>query len=165
MQLGVDNVSELIKPLNKQAQVWAEEHAGELITGLEETTRDEIGDYLADSFREGVSREEIADALSDIYGFSDDRAKLIAVTEAQRANGAGSVEGLRQAAKNGLAVKKEWICDPDPCPVCEENQDAGAIDVNELFPSGDDGEPQHPNCMCFVQGVVESDKNEDSDED
>jgi hypothetical protein len=160
-QIGVDDTGQFIGPINKLAQQWADEHSGDLISGLDEVTRDSIREVIANGLREQLSVDDISELIQSSYAFSDDRADLIATTEAQMANGAGSVEGLRQAEKNGLNVKKEWICDPDPCPECEENQDAGPIDVSDLFPSGDDAEPAHPNCMCFTQGVVEEDDEDE----
>jgi hypothetical protein len=42
---------------------------------------------------------------------------------------------------------------PDPCEICIENDDAGAIPIDELFPSGDLRTPFHPNCRCAVVGA------------
>jgi len=35
-----------------------------------------------------------------------------------------------------------------PCEICEENQAEGWIDSEAVYPSGDDGPPFHPNCVC-----------------
>lgn len=35
-----------------------------------------------------------------------------------------------------------------PCEICEENQAEGWIDSEDVYPSGDDGPPFHPNCVC-----------------
>ena len=35
-----------------------------------------------------------------------------------------------------------------PCELCDENEAAGWIDSEEPYPSGDDGPPFHPNCVC-----------------
>ncbi len=35
-----------------------------------------------------------------------------------------------------------------PCETCEENQEEGWIDSEDVYPSGDDGPPFHPNCVC-----------------
>jgi len=75
------------------------------------------------------------------------------------ANGAGNVEGLRQARDSGLDVKKQWICDPDPCKECEQN-DQIIVEVDEDFPSGDDSEPVHPDCRCVVLGVVDDEQSD-----
>ncbi len=35
-----------------------------------------------------------------------------------------------------------------PCEICEDNQAEGWIDSEDVYPSGDDGPPFHPNCVC-----------------
>jgi len=35
-----------------------------------------------------------------------------------------------------------------PCEICEDNQAEGWIDSEAVYPSGDDGPPFHPNCVC-----------------
>ncbi len=34
------------------------------------------------------------------------------------------------------------------CELCEENEAEGWIDSEDVYPSGDDGPPFHPNCVC-----------------
>ena len=157
-------MSQFIGPVNAEAQAWADEHAGDLISGMDDTTRDMIRTTISDGLRNNLTSDEIAGSLSAMYGFSDERAELIADTETQFANGRGNVEGLKQAEKHGLKVLVEWICDPDPCEDCEENGDSDPLPPGTEFPSGDVSEPAHPNCRCYTQGVVD-DEEEDSAED
>jgi NAD+--asparagine ADP-ribosyltransferase len=49
--------------------------------------------------------------------------------------------------------KKEFMAEADACPECEENQDAGAIAIDDEFPNGD--VPVHPNCRCAIAPVSE----------
>ncbi len=35
-----------------------------------------------------------------------------------------------------------------PCETCEDNAAEGWIDSEDVYPSGDDGPPFHPNCVC-----------------
>jgi hypothetical protein len=35
-----------------------------------------------------------------------------------------------------------------PCEICDENEAEGWIDSEDVYPSGDDGPPFHPNCVC-----------------
>lgn len=37
------------------------------------------------------------------------------------------------------------------CELCEENIDAGWIDSEDVYPSGDDGPEFHPNCVCVEE--------------
>ncbi len=34
------------------------------------------------------------------------------------------------------------------CELCEENVSEGWIDSEDVYPSGDDGPPFHPHCVC-----------------
>ncbi len=38
-----------------------------------------------------------------------------------------------------------------PCPVCLMNADAGEIRLGDLFPSGHNAPPAHPNCSCILR--------------
>ncbi len=96
--------------------------------------------------------------------FSEERATLIADTEVAMANGQGALAGYREAQAAGVKLKKIWVTDDDPCDECQENADAGAIDVDDEFPSGDDAEIAHPGCRCHTESVVEYDEHEDDDE-
>lgn len=55
---------------------------------------------------------------------------------------------LREAVAAG-ATQKSWV--GGTCPACQENADAGWIDEDETFPSGDDEPPAHPNCSCDIE--------------
>lgn len=37
------------------------------------------------------------------------------------------------------------------CEYCEDNIDAGFIDADDVYPSGDDGPPFHENCVCLEE--------------
>ena len=165
-QVGVPNIGEFTKPLNRAGQKWADAHAGDMIEGLSDTTRDRVRDMIAGGLKDGLSFGDIADKLQDSWAFSDARADLIAVTEAQIANGQGQLEGFKQAKAAGVNLKKEWIPDPEPCEDCQANADQGPIDVEDDFQSGDDAEPAHPNCQCYTQGVIieDDDDSEDNEE-
>ncbi len=38
-----------------------------------------------------------------------------------------------------------------PCEVCDDNEAEGWIDSEAVYPSGDDGPPFHPNCVCIEE--------------
>ncbi len=85
---------------------------------------------------------------------AEDRAALIANTEVAGANSGGALVGMKEAQDAGVGMLKEWGVDSDPCPICEENADAGPIPLDEDFPSGDDAPQAHPGCLCVLVGVV-----------
>lgn len=68
-----------------------------------------------------------------------------AITEAQLGKRS---KGLREAADDG-DTEKSWV--GGTCETCQENADAGWIDMDEQFPSGDDEPPAHPNCDCELE--------------
>ena len=111
---------------------------------------------------EGLMRDDIIDMVMD-QSFGEDRATLIADTEVALANGQGALAGYKEAKAAGVKLKKVWVCDSDPCPICEENQNQGPIDVESEFESGDDAEIAHVNCLCHTESVVEDD-DKDSDD-
>jgi hypothetical protein len=41
-----------------------------------------------------------------------------------------------------------------PCEICDENEAEGWIDSESIYPSGDDGPPFHPNCVCVEEYKV-----------
>lgn len=154
-QMGVESGSPVFGRASKRATAYARDRAAELVTEIDEATRDMLRTEIKDALEAGTTRRDLADKLSELYAFSDERADLIAGTEIAFANGAGSLDAYEAAADLGLKVKKEWILGPDPCEICQANADAGAIELDEKFPSGDDTTPAHPRCECAVSPVVE----------
>jgi hypothetical protein len=74
-----------------------------------------------------------------------------------RANSESSLESMRAAKDSGVDTLKSWETADDPCPICIENEDAGDIDVDDDFPSGDSAPPAHPWCYCALGVVVSED--------
>jgi hypothetical protein len=148
-----------------RAAAYAQRRSAELVTDIDESTRDMLRTKIAAGLESGAMREDIIDDILDSDIFSDERATLIADTEIAMANGQGALAGYKEAKAAGVKLKKVWVCDSDPCPICEDNQDAGAIEVEDEFPSGDDAETAHPGCLCHTESVVEDDDKESDDDD
>lgn|GEM_PF-105765 len=55
---------------------------------------------------------------------------------------------LRESVDSG-DTEKSWV--GGTCEVCQDNSDAGWIDMDDTFPSGDDEPPAHPNCDCDLE--------------
>lgn len=123
--------------------------------------REAVRSGLAD----GLSTDEIADIVEGISAdngvkiFEDTRAALIANTEVANANSAGALVGYKTARESGVDVKKAWLPDDDPCPECQANADAGAIDLDDEFPSGDTEPTAHPRCLCSLIPIVNENKS------
>jgi Phage portal protein/Phage Mu protein F like protein len=134
---------------NTRAQQIAEDRAADLVTEIDDATRLLMRGTVADAFENGWSSSELSDALEASYGFSADRADVIAETEMRMAIGAGAIEGARAS---GVVTGKQWLLSNDEgiCDICEANADQDVIDLDEDFDSGDDTVPAHPNCRCVV---------------
>lgn len=154
-QLGVTMRSELVNQVNDRSVDWAEQNAADLVSGIEEATRDMLRGTIASGLADGLSAEEIASSIEDGYAFGEERSQLIAETEIASANSEGALAGYVEAAAEGISVKKSWLILDDACDDCQENADAGAIDLDDMFPTGDEAPPAHPNCRCVLVPEVE----------
>ena len=162
--LGVSEDTDFFGHANERAAAYAKSRAAELTTDIDESTSNMLRSAIADGLEAGDMREDIIDAILESNIFSEERATLIADTEVAMANGQGTLADYKVAKAAGVKLKKVWVCDADPCPIFEENQDAGAIDVEDEFPSGDDAETTHPGCLCHTESVIEDDEHDDDDE-
>lgn len=158
--------SDMFDLAQDNAAAWALDHAGELISDdgaegiLSESTRAMLRRTIADAFDQGLTADDLANQLSDDYAFSEERADLIAETELRTADSNGYLEG---AKATGLELQKHWIAEPDCCDDCQENEDAGFIDLDDEFPSGDDAPQAHPHCRCALG--IRGDQGDDTEED
>lgn len=116
---------------------------------IDETTRDGIRSLVTDTVDGRLSVIDLPKALAESYGFSNDRAELIARTEVHKANGEGALAGMRAS---GVVEEKVWLTSNDDLveEECEANQDQGPVALDDDFQSGDAAEPAHPRCRCAV---------------
>ncbi len=146
----------LVNQVNQRSVDWAEKRSAELVTMIEESTRAALQRAISDGLSDNIGRDAIIEDIMGIDGniFSEDRAALIANTEIGNANSQGSLQGLEAAEDAGVNVLKEWDATDEPCPICQDNEAAGAIPLDQDFPSGDSAPLAHPNCMCVLLGVT-----------
>lgn len=132
-----------------QAHLLAVEYAANrgstLITGLEDTTRDNIRGLVAQTIKNGDSLGALKKSIRDDQTFSARRAETIARTETTKALRTGKKEAASQQGRD----EQSWQTNsPDACSECQENADAGWLPMDEDFPNGED---VHPNCECAIQ--------------
>lgn len=151
-QLSLD--TDALHLVNDRAAKWAAERAAELVSEVSDSTKEMLRSIITQALEEGPSAKELAGRIQDSTAFSDARADLIARTELRNAHNAGQLAGYQAATEMGIALKKTWIAADEPCPICEENEAEGPIDVDEAFPSGDDAPTAHPNCECYLVAEV-----------
>lgn len=115
-------------------------------------TRERVGVLVAETIEQGQSLQALAANLRADFGFSADRALVIARTETADAIGKGSLQAFQSQGFEG----KRWVTAGDSlvCPICASN--SGAVRrLHESFPSGHDAPPPHPRCRCKIEPVAE----------
>ncbi|MDP9326507.1 MAG: phage head morphogenesis protein [Candidatus Dormibacteraeota bacterium] len=154
--LGVGGSFDLASPA---AQRYLENHAAELVSGIDEVTRAKVARIITDGINEGLSYEKIAGLLRDLYdGFSEyepqahirDRAELISTYETASAYEAGAAASVQDIIDQGIDIEKSWLTVGDDAvdEDCQGNEDQGWVAFDETFDSGDDTPPAHPGCRC-----------------
>lgn len=153
---GIQLFGQINKPLidytlaNGEASKWALAYSGDLIKGINATTKEEVR-KLIQAFIDnpGYTLGDIAKQLP----YSEDRAIKIAVTEVTKAYAQGNKlageEMKRQFPK--VKVVKIWNTNVDDrvCPICNP-LDGKQIPENKLFPNGIELPPAHINCRCWI---------------
>lgn len=180
-QIGLQDNDTLVDKVFDRAVDYSKERAAEMvgkkwvdgklvdnpnaIWRIDDATRDEIKGIIASGLNDNIGRDAIADNIEEAGAFSKERAALIANTEIGHANSQGALQGYKAGRDIGVNLKKYWIPDENACPICEENGDAGLIDLDDDFPSGDDAPLAHPNCECVLSAEVADDDSEKSSDD
>jgi portal protein len=170
-QIGPKYASELVNQVNARAVKWADAHAAEMLSvkgdeSIIVTTREMVRASISAGLSDNVGASAMADILQDLYAFSPERAAVIATTEIGSANSQGALQGYKEAAAAGVGVKKEWlVMEGEACDECQGNADDGAIELDDVFSSGDDAPLAHPGCVCVVSPVVDGDTVEDEIEE
>ena len=154
MNVGVGKM-DLFNQINTRAREFAAERAAEMVSDIEDATRNMIREQITEGIDNKLNRDQLASSIADGDTFSDERALLIADTEIGNANGHGALAGLEEAQAIGVNVKKEWLDHEGACPICEDNANQGPIPLDEDFESGDDAPLAHPRCECTLIGVVD----------
>jgi hypothetical protein len=177
--LGVDDTA-IVDLFNKRAADYARERGAELVGKrwvndalvenpdarwcISQTTRDGLRDMIVKSYEDGKTPVQLAKQIEDSYLFSESRALNIARTETSKA----SVQGSLGAWQESGVVKGKFSQtsnNPNVCDLCQDNEDAGVIGLDEDFPSGDDGPPYHPGgCQCALVASLEGPDDEDDAE-
>ena len=151
---GGDDVPAIIGFTNDRAVEWARNRAADLVTQIEENTRDMLRTTVTQAIQEGWGAKELARHIEDSPGFSPYRSEMIARTEVIRANNQGNLAVYKET---GVATGKEWLTAGDDLveEICQDNQDQGPIGIDDDFDSGDDAPPAHTNCRCSLIPVIE----------
>ena len=147
LQLGVEFNTNQLKQVNKQSVKWSEAKSAELVKNIDIVTRDGVKAAVAEAIESGKSAQELADIIQNSYGFSDERAMLIARTETAMADIAGNIASYKEAG----VTNKTWIANgSDSCDDCQGLHEV-TVPIDDDFPNdGGDGPPYHPHCTCDI---------------
>jgi HK97 family phage portal protein len=135
--------------LDQWAADWAAKRAEKLITLLTESTPDMASGAVEEAIREGLTIGELAERLTQTGAFSEKRAQRIADYETVNAYHEATVQAFKTADVETVI----WVTMDDDLveEVCEGNADDGPIPLGEVFSSGDERPPAHPNCRCWLE--------------
>ena len=149
--------------VNTRAQEWAQQYSGELIQGINETTKQSVQQAVQRWYGNGEPLSALEDDLART--FDRKRARLIAQTETTRAAATGTREGFKES---GVVTGLVWRTanDEKVCPWCGSldgaivSIDGGAF-YDEL-PADLQGKlkrrfeipPAHPACRCRISAQV-----------
>jgi len=139
---------------NAEAVEWARRYSGELIKGINATTKEGVRRTLAAWLdTPGSTMGDLFGALDGMFAFGQSRAQMIGVTEVTRAYFEGNQAAARATEEEGLVKwKKAWQTNNDllVCNLCEPLHGTSVIGVDTEFPDGaGQGPPRHPRCRCW----------------
>jgi len=135
--------------VQQRAAVWARKRAIEQIELIADSIRERVRIVISTGVREGQSIQQISRAITGDWAFSPEKARMIARTETASALG----NGMKDAAVEQGRDEKRWVTAGDfkVTSECQANEEQGWIGINDIFTSGIDMIPQHPNCRCVVR--------------
>ena len=136
-----------------RGEQWLLKHGAELVTQINEFTRERMAALLAESFKKGEPIEVTAQKLMAKFDeMSIARARRIAITETSKAWSYAEMESAADFERAGYTMVKEWLLGPmhPRYDICDHNHEEGAIPLKQPFSSGDMAPPQHPNCGCSL---------------
>lgn len=146
---------------NPAALAYLRDKAAELVTRIDETTREQIAEIVTRGANEGKPYSAVAAEIRKRFAEMGelkpqrhirDRATLIAVTEAGNAYSESTLIVARDLTAGGLAMVKSWmtIGDDRVSAGCRANQAQGWIDAADAFSSGHDRPLRFPGCRCIL---------------
>ena len=125
------------------------------LVGLTEKEALYVSKVLTNLVAEGLPANTVNSQIERLANtLHKNRASRIARTEISNAYNFGQMDSLRQATAEGWLPglpEKNWMAGgANPCEVCEDNEAAGYIPLEETFPSGDEHPTAHPDCQCSL---------------
>jgi len=95
---------------------------------------------------------EVHAAITKENVSSKKRSEGIVEYEMPRMVFLGMRKGWDRITGSRQPTKRWYVISDNPCEACIENEDEGAIPLDDEFPSGDMDPPGHPHCDC-IEGL------------
>jgi SPP1 gp7 family putative phage head morphogenesis protein len=135
--------------VNRNVLQYASDYKYSWIKGINETTRSQTQQAIADWIKEGTPLDALETKLSTIY--SPARAERIAATEVTRVYAAGNQQAW-ESTEVVSAMKIQTAQDDLVCPIC------GPLAEMEIGIGDTDAMPPfHVSCRCYTLPVVSED--------
>lgn len=113
-----DTMSKLKGPQWTNTVMFAQQHAGELITNITQTQYKKIHDTLQNGIKNRVNHGELRDNLFDKFGEMNRDWRRIAETEIGTAMNNGKLITEMERAKEGETIFMKGISSSEACPFC-----------------------------------------------
>jgi hypothetical protein len=135
-------------PAALAASQFAAQRAAQLVTGINLQTQQRMAQLIARGIRDKLGVEGTGRLIRrELLDMSVRRSNLIATTEI---NDAMSEAMLQKMQARNAPGKTTVLSRINPCPVCINNHQAGAMPIDQAFPSGHQRPPFHPDCHCTL---------------
>jgi uncharacterized protein with gpF-like domain len=153
IEFGVADLASVVDvdPVIENASIFAEQQTGQLITKINDTTRNEVQDILARSVEENWDLARLTEELTPLFG--EQRAKLIAITETTNAYQGGADFAAAELQGQGYNAVLVWstVRDSRVCQICEPRD--GKVQGDGWQDTG----AAHPGCRCDVIVEIKDD--------
>ena len=137
-------------PPAQNAIDFARTRGAKLVTEMSDTTKKRLAQVVSDGIKNKSGIPNLSRSIrTEFADMTKYRSQLIARTETANALSTASVDTMKDMGIEG----KRWVTvgDADVSKdICEPNGAQGIIPVGELFQSGHDAPPGHPNCRCAI---------------
>jgi SPP1 gp7 family putative phage head morphogenesis protein len=150
----IKGIAESIKSsLENQAGVDGAARALRDMIGLNAEQVKSINNLEKELKKKGLSASEIEKVKQkEIAKKKKKRSEVIAQTEMREAVSQGEKEVMKnRGARYKVAISSQ---DGKVSDVCQTNEAAGPIPIDDNFPSGHDTPPFHPECRCSVSFIT-----------
>lgn len=139
-------------PIDDADELWLQNHAAELVEGINQTTQAAISKEIEAGLAAGETIKELAARIETVFNRAERyRSFMIARTETTFT---ANMANLSVWERAGVSAKK-WMAPHDErqCPVCSA-LDGTTIPLEEEFSSSTLVPPAHPNCLPPTEKVT-----------